>query len=200
MDAPFTCPRTCPRYGDAWCRFRPILDAIGPVKVNSETVTLNVQFQDESAITTAIQAIGGTVLGKGLHKIFDGHYNGLGFTLPNWRKRLVVTADGKLQYDDYRGAWGNVKDLDRLKSEYSIGVAETKARELGWAFQRESEGLKVFHPAGGEILLRGDLTAEAFGFHGVGCHESLMALGIDGAFAPKAEFNEVQAKVEEGCA
>jgi len=193
----FSCPRTCPKFGDRWCRFRPILDFIGPIRVDSETVRITVQLKDHEAVKAAVLELGGEILGIGKHKLFSTTQEGLGFRLKNWRFPLVLGGDDgtQLYYDDYNGRWGNKDDLKALEGEYSIQVAMTRARNLGWQSERIPDGLKVYHPGGGHMEVLRSGTAEAFGFNGVGCHDALVSLGIDGAVTAKAEMCKVENKI-----
>lgn len=200
MTQNFDCDRTCPLHGESWCRFRPILDQIGPVKANSHTVTIKVEIKNKEALKSTIEQMNGKFLDEGTHNMYGSQrYTGIGFTLPRWAYPLVLEKTGELRYDTFRGKPGCQEDLDLLKSEYSLQLATQNARAVGWQHERTAEGLKVFHPQGGSMLVRSNGTAEAFGFMGQGCHAALTQLGIDGNFAAKPELNEVQAKVEQSC-
>lgn len=192
----FTCPRTCPQFGDRWCRFRPILDHIGPILVDSETVRIVVKIKDRVALEEAVKELGGTMIGEGIHSVYTNKIFGLGFRLPKWRYPLVLGGDdGSLSYDNYGGTWGDAKDIDRLNGEYSLQVAASRARDLGWQHEKTSEGLRVYHPNGGHMEVTRHGSAEAFGFNGVGCHDALLALGVEGTVTAKPELGRVECKV-----
>ncbi len=192
----FTCPRTCPLVGAFWCRFRPVLDQIGPVRVHSHTATVKVDFADPDALRAAVLAMGGKWLGEGMHRLFSTQHTGLGFTLPGWSYALVAEKAGTLAYDDFNGHWGNPADLERLKAEYAVSKAETAALALGWQCERTAEGLTVYHPSGGHLTVTG-ATAEAHGFHGQGCHDALLSLGLNlQGLEAKPEFTQVAAEIQ----
>ena len=103
----FTCPRSCPMVRSRWCRFGPVLDALGHVRVDSHTARIVVEYQSAELLRLAVLGMGGQWLGAGSHRLFDGAYVGQGFRLPGWSYPLVLQEGGKLAYDDYGGAWGN---------------------------------------------------------------------------------------------
>ncbi|MFL5342753.1 MAG: hypothetical protein ACJ8F7_21685, partial [Gemmataceae bacterium] len=145
----FDCPRTCPTFGDRWCRFRPLLDALGPVRVDSHTARIKVEYTDPEALRRAVEAMGGVWYGRGHFDLFDTEQDGLGFRLPfangwtaalnprqtarpgepsYWYHPIVLRDDGELAYDEYGGAWGDPAQLQLLKAEYATAVVETRAQ------------------------------------------------------------------------
>lgn len=195
----FDCPRTCPHFErQDVCRFNAIFDKLGSAVVNSHTVKIKTEFRDDDTLAHAVRSLGGQVLGRSTHKLYERSETGFGFTLPGWRYPLVVTQDGQLAYDDYRGSWGNVKDLDRLKSEYVLATAEQAAMQQGWLTQRDGETLTVFHPTGGTLVVTPN-GAEANGFLGSGCHDALMALNLPmDQWQAKPEFSQVACEIQQG--
>lgn len=192
---PFDCPRTCPLFKERWCRFRPITDQLGPVRVNSHTARIKVDYADSDMLKAAVAALGGTWLGHGSHRLFDGDAIGHGFTIPGWRYPIVWQDSGELAYDDFNGAWGNVADLERLKSAYALATAERAAQAQGWQCERTQDGLTIYHPSGGTLTVTCS-AIDANGFQGQGCHDAMLALGLslDGLQA-KPEHARVAAQV-----
>lgn len=191
----FSCPRTCPQYGSFWCRFRPILDGIGPVQVNSHTAKIVVEFRDPETLRLAIEAMGGKWLGHGTHKLYSSSHEGHGFTLQGWRFPIVLEAGNRLAFDNYNGAWGDVSQLDRLKGEYALSTAQAAAQAQGWLCERNSAGLTVHHPQGGTITVTASGEVDAIGFMGQGCHDAIMALGQMTDMKAKPEYTQVQANI-----
>lgn len=194
---PFDCSRTCPMAGERWCRFRPLLDTLGSVQVCSHTTKIKVEYSDPDQLRLAVQAMGGTWLGMGTHDLYESNATGYGWTLPGWTFPIVQSKTGELHYDDYKGRWGNVADLQRLKSEYAASKTELECVKLGWQCERTAEGLRVYHPSGGVLDLRHDMTCDTTGFVGSSCHEARLALGLaaDGDVANKAEYGQTAARV-----
>ena len=194
----FDCPRSC-RWAEHkdLCRFMPVLSKLGPGVTNSHTTTIKAEFRDHDRLGGAVVALGGKVLGMGTHKLFSGQTaTGFGFTLPNWRYPVVATSNGSLSYDDYRGQWGNVADLDRLKGEYVIQTAEQSAMAQGWMCQRNGDVLEIFHPQGGVMTVTAN-GAEATGFVGGMCHTALTSLNLPmDQWTAKPENSQVACEVQ----
>ena len=80
----------------------------------SHTTKINVEFKDKDSLGKAVLAIGGKVLGDGVHHLFSGNVQGWGFNLPGWRYPLILGVDGALFYDNYNGVWGESYKIDIL--------------------------------------------------------------------------------------
>src|SRR5262245_15125770 len=192
---PFDCPRTCPDHGDRWCRFRPLLDRLGPVRVNSHTAKIRVEFNDPDSLRWLVEKMGGLWLGHGRHELCETKEDGYGFRLPfvngwnakGWKARpgenaywampCVVRDDGTLAYDVYDGSWGDVRQLETMKVDYAYALTEQRAAALGWLCERTDQGLLVHHPDGGTLTLSSTGEVATTGFNGGGCHAAREALG-----------------------
>lgn len=194
----FTCPRTCPAHRTHWCRFNALFTMIGAPRVHSHTVKIKVDYRDPDALRSAVLALGGAWIGAGSHKLFERAETGLGFTLPNWRYPLCATPTGELAYDDYHGSWGNVADLEKLRTAYTTGTVERAALALGWQFARTQNGIEVFHPQGGVLTVSNAGVCETTGFTGSNCHDARTALGLaaDGEPVNKAEHDQTLAQIQ----
>lgn len=200
--ATFNCPRTCRTCEsvDA-CRFNPLLSMLGSASVNSHTVAIDVKFESVSALTTAIEKLGGSILGLGVHELYGSNTaSGFGFTLPGWRYPLVVNADG-LNVDEYGNDRESAVTVQTIENEYAIAAANIAADKLGWLCERHEtpDGLpmlRVFHPSGGYLDVNAANGVDAFGFNGNGCHSAAMELaeaaGAVVSATAKAEFYNVQ--------
>ena len=197
MQDNFNCPRTCPLVGNFWCRFRPVLDRLGRVQVNSHTVRVKVEYTDPGALERAVQALGGKWLGSGSHRLFEGMVTGHGFKLDQWNYPIVLQPNGELAFDDFNGRWGNPADLERLKGEYALAVAEQAAQTQGWLCERTEVGLRVHHPSGGTLDVTPGGMVDACGFVGHGCHDAILALRMPVLEAQvKPEYGQVAAQVQ----
>ena len=171
-------------------------------KIMSETRDVQVDFLSFFTLRAVVESLGGKVLGFGEHHLYAGFVQGWGFTLPGWSYPLVVCeGTGKLSFDDYKGHWGNVKDLDNLRAEYAIETAEQTAKAQGLYCERVDGALKVHHGEGREIWVFPDGRVEAVGFHGIGCSEACAsfadALGGTVETKIKPEFYSVQARITQ---
>lgn len=195
--AAFTCPRTCPLVSARWCRFRPVLDALGPVKVNSHTATVKIDLSDAAALQRAVEVIGGQWIGAGTHQLFSSRHTGNAFKLPGWNYPCVVdAATGEVHYDNYGGAWGDVAQLEKLKAEYSAAVVEQRANVQGWQTERTGDGgVIVYHPTGGTLTVSPGGQLDAAGFIGNGCHEAREQLGLPvEEVQNKPEYSQIKAE------
>ncbi len=221
---PFDCPRTCREFESRdVCRFRPVLDRIGPVKVNSHTAKIKVEYTDPATLRIAVERMGGVWIGPGHFSLGDTEEDGIGFRLPmkggfdhtghypvrvpegamgHWLQPCVLRADGELAYDEYRGAWGDLATLTQLRSEYAFATAEVAALNQGWLTERTTAGeLLIHHPSGGTLTISAGGTLATAGFTGGACHEARLTLGMaveDGSIVETAEGCQVAAVVSQG--
>lgn len=165
----------------------------------SHTVTVRVEYRDLDALSAAVVALGGTVLGQGEHQLYQGTVSGWGAQLPGWRYPIVL-ADGDLAYDDYRGAWGDTALLERLRERYAVEAARRAASEQGWISEDQPDGsLVIYHPDGGTLQVSPSGEVEAAGFSGAGCVgaaapiEQALGRPIDRSLAP--EYYDARARV-----
>ena len=169
----------------------------------SHTVKVKVELKDCAALARVVIAIGGSVLGEGTHALYAAAEQGFGFTLPGWQFPLVLKDNGELAFDDYKGAWGKVSDIDKLKDAYALSVARSAAEQQGWLCEDQAGGLVIFHPDGGTLTVRPDGTVDAAGFEGCGCTNATdaieRAMGTrqneqvkDEYFAERARVNETE--------
>ena len=56
----------------------------------SHTTKMKVKFKDKAILAKAIEAIGGKVLGEGIHRLYGGKEQGFGFNLPGWTYPLIL--------------------------------------------------------------------------------------------------------------
>lgn len=207
----FNCPRTCPQFNDRWCRFRPVLDVLGPIQVDSHTAKVQVEYTDPEALKCAVERMGGIWLGHGEYSLGDTEQKGYGFRLPMangrtkidgkgyWYHPLVLCDDGQLAYDEFGGVWGDVKQLPVLKAEYAMAAVETAAANQGWQSERTSEGLVVYHPQGGRLTYSNQGVLEAHEFVGTGCHDAMLQLGLNlTGLTAKPEYAMQKAQVMVG--
>lgn len=164
----------------------------------SHTVKVKVQLSDTDSLSAAVIAMGGSLLGVASHKLYGGNVQGFGFRLPNWRYPLVLQPSGELAYDDYNGRWGNVSDIDKLTGRYAIHRAHQAAEQLGWMAEFCAEGLRVYHPSGGTLVVTAD-QVDALGFSGGACAQASQqlseAMGKQVEATVKPEFYEQEQEI-----
>lgn len=99
----------------------------------SHTTTLDTDFKDPVSLRKAVEEAGGLWLGASSVRLFDGTEIDaeMAFRLPGWHFPVAV-ADGKLHFDNYEGAWGDVKELHKVRRFYARNVSLETLRQRGW--------------------------------------------------------------------
>jgi hypothetical protein len=200
MTASFSCDRTCPLHRTHWCRFNAIFSKMGIARVHSHTVKIKVEYKDPDTLKKACENLGWKWLGLRTHSLYSTEATGHGFLPEGWEYPAVLDAAGEMHFDTFNGAWGDPKQLERLKSEYAIATAQQAAEELGWQSERTESGLVVYHPEAGVLTISKEGICETTGFTGSNCHSAREQLGLlaDGAIQNKPEYSAVAAQVQAG--
>jgi len=220
---PFDCPRSCPRWGELACRFGPVLDAVGPVRVDSHVARVEVDVRDLDALAVAAQRCGlvlnrgqktyrwfgeavGDDLGKCDHAIGVVNPVKVRGQLP-YEIGVVARQDGTgydLLWDFFAEGYGLQRlageKCSTLIGEYLHAVAEKAAAQQGWLTERTLAGeLLIYHPSGGVLTLSSLGFLEATGFQGGACHEARQQLGlpvVEGSIVETKEACQVAARVQ----
>jgi hypothetical protein len=65
-------------------------------------------------------------------QLFSATVEGLAVELPGWHYPVVCDlASGSLKFDNYEGAWGNARELDRFLQAYACEKTKLEARRQG---------------------------------------------------------------------
>lgn len=160
----------------------------------SHLLTIKTEIKDMEALASAVEALGGHVLGMGKYLVYTQWVEGLGIRLPGWYYPVVLKEDGSLAFDNDRGRWGDPARLDELRSRYTIEAARLAATRLGWVSEVQPDGkLVIYHPDGGTLTVE-DGTLDAAGFQGASCANATeaiaAALGAVGTEIRKPEWNQ----------
>jgi hypothetical protein len=118
-------------------------------------MNIKTELRDMDALKKACERMGGQFLGHGGHQLYGNIVSGTGLRLPGWVYPVVVCDNGKsLSYDDYRGSWGNVADINKLKAFYGVEKAKTEALKKGYRvyekFNSESREIELRIQVGGQ--------------------------------------------------
>ena len=91
-------------------------------------------MRDETAVRAACKRLALPAPVRGTVKLFDGAIvTGLKVTLPGWNYPVVCdTTTGKVNYDNFRGRWGEQKLLDGFLQAYATEKAKIEARKKGY--------------------------------------------------------------------
>ena len=98
----------------------------------SHIVTIRTQIRDPAALSAACKRLNLSEPTIGTAELFSARASGLIVKLPGWHYPVVVnTATGSIEFDNYGGAWGNQKELDKLLQAYAVEKARIEARKAG---------------------------------------------------------------------
>ena len=98
----------------------------------SHIVSIKTEVRDPAAVRAACQRLGLPQPVQGTHKLFTGSATGLAVALPKWRYPAVCDlATGQVQYDNFRGNWGEQKHLDAFLQAYAVERAKAECRRKG---------------------------------------------------------------------
>ncbi len=98
----------------------------------SHIVRIVTRIKDPVALAAACQRLGLAAPVHGKATLFSAEVSGLIVKLPGWTYPAVVdTVTGDISYDNYNGAWGNPRELDRLLQAYAVEKARIEARRAG---------------------------------------------------------------------
>lgn len=106
----------------------------------SHTLTIKTKFTDPEAIRQTCRELGIAEPTRGKIRMFDGKEiaDGYAVTLPGWREPVAIDAEtGEAFFDNYNGAWGDQKHLDRFTQLYATNAATNAAEALGYQVSRE---------------------------------------------------------------
>ena len=112
----------------------------------SHTSTMKLQLDDISALAKACAALGLSMVENQKIKFYSGSATGTSIQLPGWKYPIVITPEGKIQYDNYNGNWGKIDELNKLLQKYNYEVV-TDALSLEDFIYDETE-------EDGEIIIR----------------------------------------------
>ncbi|MCY2987610.1 MAG: DUF1257 domain-containing protein [Planctomycetota bacterium] len=98
----------------------------------SHVVTIKTTVKDAAAVRVACQRLGLPQPVQGTHRLFTSSATGLGVQLTGWRYPVVCHTDtGQLEFDNFKGHWGNSAKLDQFLQAYAVERAKAEARRRG---------------------------------------------------------------------
>jgi len=109
----------------------------------SHTVSIQTQIKNPEILKKAVEELE-RLLNKRVRIVKEGNFeveffdgfkkvkNGIAIKIEGWKYPIVIDLDtGEIFYDDYRGRWGNVEDLKKLKQLYSLETILDIAKKQG---------------------------------------------------------------------
>lgn len=103
----------------------------------SHTLRLtHVKVTDLAALADAVARVPGAfLLGHGRWQLYDMSHTGTAVRLPGWNFPVIVTPDGDIVFDNYRGWWGETDQLDALVQAYCVEKARKEAVAMGYTVE-----------------------------------------------------------------
>jgi hypothetical protein len=75
---------------------------------------------------------------QGTAELYSGKATGLIVQLPGWEYPAVIdVVTGDVRYDNFEGAWGEQKHLDRFLQAYTVERARLEARKKGYGVSEQ---------------------------------------------------------------
>lgn len=99
----------------------------------SHIVTIQTRLTDPAAIVAACRRLRLAAPGdRQEHTLFARQkVTGRAVKLPDWQYPVVIDDDGRAQYDNFNGNWGEQKHLDAFVQAYAVEKAKLEARKAG---------------------------------------------------------------------
>jgi ABC-type branched-subunit amino acid transport system substrate-binding protein len=119
----------------------------------SHIVTVTTLVRDVHALAAACRRLGLRAPVQGTAQLFASAASGQIVHLPGWTFPLAIdTTSGQIFFDNYNGAWGEQRQLDRLLQAYAVEKARLEARKQGHSVTEQtlSDGsIKLLISVGG---------------------------------------------------
>jgi hypothetical protein len=115
----------------------------------SHIVTIKeILVKDQNAVQEACRRLNLSEPVFGKTSLYGGNVEGLLIQLPNWTYPICCNLEtGEIQYDNFKGNWGEQIFLDQFLQMYSVEKAKIEAERVGSSFCEE-------------ILENGDIVLE----------------------------------------
>ena len=98
----------------------------------SHLVTVKTEVRDAAAVRAACQRLQLPQPVQGTHRLFTSSATGLGVQLPKWRYLAVCDlGTGQVLYDNFKGNWGDQRQMDAFLQAYAVERAKAEARRKG---------------------------------------------------------------------
>ena len=92
----------------------------------SHKITLQVEIKNRQALLSTCKRLGYAIGTEGTHELYKATEEGLAVNLPGWKYPVVIKADGSIAFDNYKGAWGDISALNKLRQIYAAEVTKSE--------------------------------------------------------------------------
>jgi len=105
----------------------------------SHVVSIETEIRDIGALRAACRRLGLTQPALETAQLFSEKVTGYCVQLPEWRYPVVCDlANGKVNFDNYGGRWGEQRQLDALLQAYAAESVKLQARRQGHSVREQS--------------------------------------------------------------
>jgi hypothetical protein len=105
----------------------------------SHIVSIPTKVHDPAAIAAACQRLHLPTPTHGTVELFSGEATGLIVQLPGWEYGAVIDPlTGTIRYDNYEGAWGDQRELNRFLQVYAVEKTKLEARKKGYGVSEQA--------------------------------------------------------------
>jgi hypothetical protein len=110
----------------------------------SHTTTIETKLLDPGVLQAACTALGIACTLNSEAKLYDNsRHQGTVIQLPGWKFPIIVKADGSVAADNFKGNWGKIDELNKLKQEYATEAVRRELRKKGLRFREVREDGRV---------------------------------------------------------
>jgi len=104
----------------------------------SHIVQIKAEVRDPAAVQAACQRLGLADPVQQTVRLFNTEVAGLAVQLPGWNYPVVCDlASGRVQFDNFRGHWGDPKELDLFRQAYATEKTKLEVRRRGHSVQEQ---------------------------------------------------------------
>jgi hypothetical protein len=105
----------------------------------SHIVSIETRIHDPLAVAAACQRLNLPAPVQGTAQLFSGEATGLLVQLPGWQYPAVIdTLTGIVRFDNFSGAWGEHRHLDRFLQSYAVEKTKIEARKKGYQVSEQT--------------------------------------------------------------
>ncbi len=98
----------------------------------SHTVEIKCEMKNVASIKKACDVLKWPCVENSSSCLYDGKtIMGTVVSIPKWRYPAIIQESGAIAVDTYGSAWGDEKDLDKLKQRYSLEEAKSSLSTAG---------------------------------------------------------------------
>ena len=98
----------------------------------SHVVVVKTEIRDVAALHAACARLGLSPPRHGTARLYEKEVTGQIVQLPGWVYPVVIdTEHQEIKMDNFAGAWGDPKELDKLLQAYAVAKATLEARKAG---------------------------------------------------------------------